>query len=111
MRGVDYEKMGKRVRQYRKKAGLTQQQVAETIEIEASNMSHIERGKIKTSLNTITMIANVLGVTLDMLVCDSLDFVAVPYHKEFVDILSDCNARELRIFTETIQVLKKELRA
>ena len=39
------------------------------------------------------MIANVLGVTLDMLVCDSLDFVAVPYHKEFVDILSDsfCN--------------------
>ena len=53
MRGVDYEKMGKRVRQYRKKAGLTQQQVAETIEIEASNMSHIERGKIKTSLNTI----------------------------------------------------------
>ena len=88
MRGVDYEKMGKRVRQYRKKAGLTQQQVAETIEIEASNMSHIERGKIKTSLNTITMIANVLGVTLDMLVCDSLDFVAVPYHKEFVDILN-----------------------
>ena len=110
VQGVDFEKLGQRVRQFRKAAGLTQQQVAEAIEIESSNMSHIERGTIKTSLNTLTMIANVLGVTLDMLVCDSLDFAGESYHKEFAAILEDCDAKELRIFTETIKTLKRELR-
>lgn len=110
MQDVDFRRLGQRVRQYRKAAGLTQQQVADAIEIESSNLSHIERGTIKTSLSTLTKIANALGVTLDMLVCDSLTFASEPYQKEFASILADCDARELRIFTEAVKTLKKEMR-
>lgn len=110
MKGIDYNKLGKRVRHYRKAAGLTQQQVAETLELEPSNMSHIERGTIKTSLGTLTGIANILGVTLDALVCDSLEYAAAPYQQELSSLFGDCTARELRILSATVKALKRELR-
>lgn len=111
MQSVDFEKLGKRVREYRKAAGLTQQAVAEAIEIEPSNMSHIERGTVKTSLSTLVAIANVLGVTLDAFLCDSLDYAAGAYNKELSSLLADCTIEETRIITAMVRALKKELKS
>lgn len=44
MREVDYKKLGQRIRERRLTLGMTQQQIAEAIGLEPSNISHIERG-------------------------------------------------------------------
>lgn len=108
MRDIDYERLGQRVRQYRIAAGLTQQQVADAIELEPSNLSHIERGKIKTSLATLVGIANALGTTPDMLLCDSLDHASPSYLNELADLLKGCTADELRIITATVRTMTNE---
>ena len=44
---VDYKRLGERIAQTRKSQKLSQEKLAELADITATNLSHIERGKIK----------------------------------------------------------------
>ena len=107
---LDYKAIGVRIRRYRKTKGITQQTLAELSEQDPSNISHIERGATKLSLPTIVNIANALDVTVDDLLCDSLNNSYSTYNKVAYDILSDCSHYELQIITETMYSLKNNLR-
>lgn len=107
---IDYNAIGTHIRRLRKEKGLTQQSLAELSHQEPSNISHIERGATKLSLPTIVNVANALGVTVDDLLCDSLQNAKSSYSRTVEKILSDCSHRELRIITETMLSLKENLR-
>ena len=108
---LDYHAIGIRIRRFRKEQSLTQQTLAELSNQEPSNISHIERGATKLSLPTIVNIANALGVTVDDLLCDSLEACNSSYHRELEALLSDCDHTELKIITETTRALKESLRS
>lgn len=107
---LDYQAIGVRIRRFRKEQGLTQQLLAEFSNQEPSNISHIERGATKLSLPTIVNIANALGVTVDDLLCDSLESSRASFEREATQILSDCSHKELKIITGTMRALKDNLR-
>lgn len=107
---LDYQAIGVRIRRFRKEQGLTQQLLAEFSNQEPSNISHIERGATKLSLPTIVNIANALGVTVDDLLCDSLESSKASFEREATQILSDCSHKELKIITGTMRALKDNLR-
>lgn len=107
---LDYSAIGIRIRRIRKEKGLTQQKLAELSGQEPSNISHIERGATKLSLQTIVNIANALEVTVDELLCDSLAADSISFEKSASGILSDCTHRERIIITESMRVLKDLLR-
>ena len=65
---MDYKMLGLNVKKYRKFRDLTQEGLAETIDVSAVFMSQIENAKGKPSLETIVNIANTLEVSLDTLV-------------------------------------------
>jgi len=69
---MDYEKLGNKIRMHRKLKGMTQEQLAEQADISLSFFGHIERGTRKPSLDTLVDIANVLEVSPDVLLQDSL---------------------------------------
>ncbi len=58
------EKFGKRIRELRKKQGLTQEKLAELAGIDYSYLNLIESGKKNPSLKRITKLARVLKVSL-----------------------------------------------
>ena len=68
-----YEDLGKRVKQQRKLAHLTQEKLAEKAGISFAFVGHIERGTRKASLETLVKLANALKVSPDVLLRDSLD--------------------------------------
>lgn len=70
---MDYEALGKRVRQQRKLANMTQSQLAAAIQVSTSYIGHIECGIKHCSLETVVDLSNVLRVTPDILLQDSLD--------------------------------------
>ena len=70
---MDYEALGKRVRQQRKLLSMTQSQLAAAIHVSTSYIGHIERGIKHCSLDTVVDLSNVLRVTPDILLQDSLD--------------------------------------
>lgn len=56
------EKLGNRIREFRLKAGLSQQTLADLCELEISQINRIELGKINTSISQVFLIAEKLKV-------------------------------------------------
>ena len=111
MTELNYKELGQRIKKYRIAKHLTQQSLAERIECNTSNISHIERGMTKVSLPTLIKIANVLEVSIDQLVSDSLFATeGVMLYKDIQEILKDCNSTEKRIIKDIISATKKTIR-
>lgn len=68
-----YRELGRRIRQQRNLAQMTQERLAEEAGISLSFLGHIERGTRKASLDTLVKICNVLKVSPQLLLQDSLE--------------------------------------
>lgn len=69
MKQLDYVEIGKRIKIKRNEFKITQEKLAEEIDVSPSYISEIERGTSISSLATIFNIANVLDLNLDYLIC------------------------------------------
>lgn len=107
---VDFKRLGERIAQTRKKQKLSQEKLAELADITATNLSHIERGKIKTSIETLVAIANALGVTANDLLCDSLAFSTSEVKGQIDSSLEGCTMQELHLIADIAAAVKKRLR-
>ena len=70
---MPYKDFGRRVKQQRKLAQLTQEKLAEKAGISFAFVGHIERGTRKCSVDTLVKLANALGVSPNTLLQDSLN--------------------------------------
>lgn len=70
---LDVGKMGKRIKQARRAKHITAEAFAEQVEISVSFLREIERGSKKPSIVKFVEMANVLGVSADELLRDSVD--------------------------------------
>lgn len=55
--------LGKKIQKIRKNRNITQERLAELVEIDTSSVSHIENGKYYPSAENLEKILNVLNVT------------------------------------------------
>lgn len=105
---MDYYQIGQQIRRYRKAHGLSQEQLAESIGISVTHMSHIETGNTKLSLPVLVDLAEVLQVhTDDLLLRDTVDR-RTSLH-ELSDILDGCSPQQIRILTDIIRAAKVAL--
>ncbi len=68
------KKIGKRIQARREEVGLSQDQLAEAVELSAQSISFIETGRNSPSIEKFVVIANVLKVSADELLVDVLDY-------------------------------------
>ena len=83
---MDQVAIGARIKAARERVHLTQEQLAEIIDISPTHMSVIERGVKTPKLDTFVRIANALGVSTDALLQD----VVVPVND---NIMAELSAR------------------
>ena len=69
---MDYKRLGKRIREERRRLNLTQAELAEAIDISDTYMGAIERGERSLTLDTLVRLVNRLGVTVDYMLADSV---------------------------------------
>ena len=81
---MDQIAIGARIKAARERVHLTQEQLAEIIDISPTHMSVIERGVKTPKLDTFVRIANALGVSTDAL----LEDVVVPVNDSIMAELS-----------------------
>lgn len=70
MHKIDYIEIGNRIRSARKRLNITQEQAAERCDITASFYGHIERGDKKMSIETLSKIAQGLGISVDTILLE-----------------------------------------
>lgn len=90
---MDYKKLGKRIREERKRLNLTQAELAEAIDISDTYMGAIERGERSLTLDTLVRLVNRLGVTIDYLLSDSVSDNDSNIMEQFKQII-DCQPLE-----------------
>ncbi len=54
--------LGRRIRRFRKRSGLTQEKLAEKVKVSVTHIGLVETGKRRLSLRTLQKIASALGV-------------------------------------------------
>ena len=81
---MDQVAIGARIKAARERVHLTQEQLAEIIDISPTHMSVIERGVKTPKMDTFVRIANALGVSTDALRQD----VVVPANESILAELS-----------------------
>ena len=67
---VDYATIGQRIREVRMQRGLTQESLADAVDLSVTYISNIENVHTKVSLPTLVTIAQVLNVSVDYLLYD-----------------------------------------
>lgn len=102
---MNYFEIGQRIRKYRKAHGLSQEQLAEQINISTTHMSHIETGNTKLSLPVFVKIAEVLEIQTDDLLYDKNESNSRSLD-ELMQILNQCSAKEARIITDIAKSTK-----
>lgn len=54
--------LGKRIKRFRRKAGLTQEQLADKVHVSTTHIGLVETGKRRISLKTLQKLAAALGI-------------------------------------------------
>ena len=68
---IDYKLIGERIKRIRKSNGVTQEVLAEHLDVSIGYVSQVERGITKISLDLLAAISTVLGCDIAYLVSES----------------------------------------
>ena len=94
----------------RKQKGLTQEELAEKVNISTTHMSHIETGIKHASLESVVRIANALGITVDQVLNGNQTGNREEYKTELYELISDCSGYERGIIHDIAAAVKRSLR-
>lgn len=102
---IDYKLIGSRIKLERNKSGLTQEQLAEKLDVTIGYVSQVERGITKISLDLLAKISTILDCDIALLITGS----AVNTDGYIVDeILNDVrrlDGRDRRIVLSVIKMM------
>lgn len=107
---MDYYKIGQNIRKFRKMNGLSQEQLAEKINISTTHMSHIETGNTKLSLPVFVDLATVLGVSTDELLGTNDKTNKEVCADQILSILNHCSEQEMKVITDVAKSAKEAMK-
>ena len=93
---MDLKAVGKRIKAAREQKGLTQEALAELVNLSPMHVSVIERGFKPTKMDTFCNIANALDVSADTLLQDVIDHSADSVPSDLDDLMKGLPAKERR---------------
>lgn len=106
MISLDYYKIGQQIRKIRKAHGLSQEELAERVNISTTHMSHIETGNTKLSLPVLVDIAAVLEVRTDDLLNTQSSSAPGSALEEIAAVLDGCNASQSKVISDLVKAAK-----
>ncbi len=87
---TDKKAIGKRIKEYREKSGLTQEKLAEKTHLSASYLSAVERGASFPRIEKLIAIMNAIGATADQI---------------FIDVIANTYQLKSSVLSEEIEKL------
>ena len=108
---VDLSLIGSRVRKFRKRAGFTQENLAERTNLSVQHIGNIETGRKRARIDTLIKIADALGVTVDLLLLGNYDSEIIAHVCEFAELIINCDMDERDMILDAAIAMAKTLRS
>lgn len=74
MTELDFKTIGRKIRERRKTLGITQESIANILDVNPSHISNIECGRANPSLTALVQIANILECSVDCFIHEEYTF-------------------------------------
>ena len=104
---IDYKIIGKRIKRYRKQAGLTQKSLAERLDISVSFQSRLERGATKISLEKLVQTAEYVNVSVSQLITGVSEKSNDYLNEDIIRITKDFDADKMKLLFEIAAIIAK----
>lgn len=107
MSGEKTKQIGKRIRHIRKINKITQEQLAEMIDVSVPYISNIENGKVNVGAEVIIRLAQALQVSADILLCLEITERDIKYTETFSRLTKQCASEDREQLLEIMSIIIK----
>ncbi len=104
---MDYVALGGRIKNKRLELNLTQEQLAEKLELSAVYIGQIERGERKMTIETLVKLANTLNSSIEELLKDSTTTNINARLNELVNIAKQLDTSDIDKVIDVIKAMYK----
>lgn len=93
MKKLDFDRIGKKIRRRRLGLQITQEALADSLDVNPSHISNIECGRVKPSLTMLVQIAEILQCSVDAFLGEEY----APFRKETGSALTESEQMSARL--------------
>ena len=105
---VDYCIIGSRLKQARLNAGLTQQEIAEKMNLSVALISRVERGTSHINLKRLSEFCSILNISEGYILNGVSDEDDKYLYNEFNDILKKCSPEKQKLIYKLSKVIAED---
>ncbi len=105
---VDYVIIGQRLKVARKNMGLTQQELAEKLNLSIAFISRVERGSSHINLKRLTEFCSLLGISEGEILNGVSNSDENYLSTEFTDILDKCSPKKQKLIYKISKIIAEE---
>jgi transcriptional regulator with XRE-family HTH domain len=102
---IDFKAIGRRISNERQKQKLTQQTLAEMLEVSISYLGHIERGTRSLTIQTLAKIANIFNLNIEYLISGEYSYKPHMLPAEIYDALDKMSSNQRKVFLSVTKML------
>lgn len=102
---IDFKIIGERIREARKKAGITQEELSEILDVTVGFISRMERGKTEVNLKRLGQIARILDIPLEELVSGTTPDSEKYLDKDLAKIYENCDADQQKLIYNVAKII------
>lgn len=106
MKDIDFDSIGKKLKEIRQNKNFTQKFVATSVGVNTSHISNIENGKVKISLTTLVNVCNTLGTTVDYVLKNEYNDTSSAVDNAILSELQKCNRETKERILKIVQILQ-----
>lgn len=105
MENLNFALIGQRIREIRISKHMTQEFLANSVDVNVSHISNIETNKVKVSLSLLVCICNVLNVTVDYILGNEYNAPASAIETELLNTFHSLNNEKQETLLRIAKVL------
>ena len=102
---LDYKLIGARLKKVRQEKNLTQENLAEKLEVSVAFLSRVERGSIDISLKRLSQICELLNITEGVILNGTSTTSHNYLNEDFVSLLKNCPPERSKLVYELAKVV------
>ena len=107
---VDYTLIGRRIKYARMKNKITQEEMADKLDVSAAFYSRVERGTSQVNLSRIIQISDILGVSVGFFITGVSEEANNYLDIEFKELLEKCTPEQQKFIYQIAELVLENLK-
>ncbi len=102
---LDYAIIGERLKRARLSKKLTQEQLAEQLDVSVAFLSRAERGNVKINLSRLTQICDILDISIGYILTGTGSNSKSYLAEDFSNLLKNCPPEKIKLIYDIAKVI------